>query len=394
MLTKNIYILYPAGYSGSYLNWAISISDKDLYRTTVKSPINTSTSAQFGGAGTSHNHVRVPTHQDVYHHLSWVAYNQPTDKKIYIINDMSQQVYNSIRYIMQSDPTGVFVIIHNDSDFDVDAYGTINCITKWPTFGEARLQLLSTDPREENFNWHESSRAYRNFVVKNYSSFFLHMEKPDYSLLNAEVSKAAKWYLVRNKLQPHEVNGLTYVTDFSLENRIFDISCVDIASNCFPQWLKNFMSSSGVSNTYDCDYVTNYHDNYINAQTNLKWFDSIRAWEATGKLDTYLISHCGIEAHVILKIFKNSNRHMLSAETQSNWINFYTKVKDPLWPNIPNEHDFYTLPAWIQDEILNTHRWQLTVKESPNNDILQLDWENLSTEEINQVYQSTKQIRY
>lgn len=393
MLTKNIYILYPAGYSGSYLNWAITISDNDLYCETVKNPINTSTTSQFGGAGTSHNHVRVPTHQDVYYHLSWVAYNRPTDKKIYIINDHTnrEHVYKSIRYIMQSDPNGVFVIIHNNSDADVDAYGTINCITKWPTFCEARIQLVDADPREENFSWYESSKAYRNFIVKNYSSFFQHMKKPDYSALTHEVNKATNWYQARNKLQPHEVNELTYVADFSIDNRIFDISCHDIASGHFPQWLENFMKHSNVSNTYDCDYVTNYHDNYIKAQPNLKWFDSIREWEVTGKLDEYLTSHCGIEAQVILRIFKNANRHLLNAGQQSTWIESYTRIKDPSWPMILDEHDFYTLPKWIQDEILDQHNYKLNVAGAPNTDMLNLDWETLSTEEINQVYQSTKQ---
>ena len=393
MLTKNIYILYPAGYSGSYLNWAINISDKDLCNTTVKDPVNKSSTTQFGGVGTSHNHVRIPTHQDVYHHLSWVAYNQPTDKKIYIINDHTdhQHVYHSIRCIMQSDPSGVFVIIHNNSDADIDAYGTINCITKWPTFGEARLQLLDSDPRENQFSWVESNKNYRNFIVKNYSSFFLHMEKPNYIALANEVRKAANWYQVRNKLQPHEVNESTYVSDFSLENRIFDLSCLDIASDYFPQWLENFMNNSKVSDVYNCDYVTNYHNNYIDAQPNLKWFDAIRKWEDTGELSPYLTSHCGIEAHVILRIFKNSNRHLLDATQQSNWINFYARIKDPSWPMILDEHDFYKLPKWIQDEILNQHGWQLTIKEAPDNAILHLDWENISTEEINQVYQSTKQ---
>lgn len=391
MLTKNIYILYPAGYSGSYLNWAVTISDKDLYHDTVKNPINTSTTSQFGRSGTSHKHVRIPTHQDVMQHLSWIAYNRPLGKRVYIINEGSPYVYNSIRGLMQSDPTGVCVIVHNNSDLDVDAYGTINCITKWPTFGEAKLPLLSIDPREEKFNWHESSRTYRNFIVKNRSTFFVHMEKPDYNALTSEVQKAENWYQVRNKLQPHEVNELTYVTDFTLDNRVFDISCADIASTYFPKWLENFMRNSGVSDSYNCDYVTNYQEHYINAQPNLKWTDAINEWEATGVLSDYLTSHCGIEAHVITRIFKNSNRHMLTPEQRFNWLNCYTRVKDPLWPMIFDEHDFYTLPKWIQDEIVHQHGYQLNVTSAPNTDILHLDWESLRTEEINQVYQDTKQ---
>ena len=389
MLTKNIYILYPAGYSGSYINWAINISDKDLHSSTVKSPVNESTSAQFGGQGTAHNHVRIPTHQGIYHHLSWIIYNRPTDKKIYVINEGSGHVYSSISWIMQSDPDGVFIIVHNNNDPDIDAYGTINCITKWPTYGAA---MIYQHPLvEEKFSWTESTRTYRNFIVKNHSNFFRHMEKPNYNALAHQVSRSSEWYKIRNNLQPHEVNELTYVTDFSLDNRIFDISCHDVASDYFPQWLENFMSNSRVSDAYDCDYVTNYQDNYVKSQQNLKWFDSIREWEDTGKLNSYLSSHCGIEAHVIMRIFKNSNRHLLSEVQQSTWINFYYKIKDPSWPSIYDEHDFYTLPKQIQDEILQQFSYKFNVLDSPDTAILQLDWESASTEEINQVYQNTKQ---
>ena len=387
MLTKNIYILYPAGYSGSYLNWAIHISDNDLYNTTVKSPVNTSTSDQFGGAGTSHKHVRVPTHQGILWHLSWVIYNRPTDKKIYIINEGTPNVYRSIRIIMQSDPTGVFVIVHNNSDVEVDAYGTINCITKWPSYGDAKLQLLPTDPRKEDFSFHESSRAYRNFIVKHHSDFFEHMGKPDYNELKNEIQRGVNWYQTRNRLQPHEVNESTYVTNFALDNRVFDISCADIASNYFPQWLENFMNNSGVSDAYNCDYVTNYQDNYINSQSNLQWFESINKWETTGVLDSYLTSHCGIEAHVVTRILKNSNIHI----QQSRWAEFYNKIKDPSWPMVSDENDFYTLPKDIQDEIIHQHGYRLNVTTAPDTDILHLDWQLLRLEEINQVYQSNKQ---
>jgi hypothetical protein len=164
-----------------------------------------------------------------------------------------------------------------------------------------------------------------------------------------------------------------------------------VASDYFLQWLENFMSNSMVSDAYDCNYVTNYHDNYVKSQQNLKWFDSIREWEDTGKLNSYLVSHCGIEAHVIMRIFKNSNRHLLSEVQQSTWINFYYKIKDPSWPAIYNEHDFYTLPKQIQDEILQQFSYNFNVLDSPNTAILHLDWETASTEEINQLYQNTKQ---
>lgn len=392
MLEKNVYILYPPGYSGSYLNWAISISDKDLHSVTVKNPINTAESTRFGGPGTSHNHVRIPTHQDIFKHLAWVIHNRPIDKKVYIINTGTNSVSASIGCLMQSDPTGVIVVIHNNNDWDTDAYGTINCITKWQTFAQLRSRMLDMDSLTEHFDFFGSSRDYRNFIVKNHANFFMHMEKLNRNVLSETLNKLVDWYAIRNKFQPHEVNESTYVTDYCLNNRLFEISCLDIASKNFPAWIEQFMHDSNASNSYNCDYVREYHDNYINAQPNLEWFNSISSWEINGTLTDYLVSHCGVEAHVILKIFKASNKHMLSGNQQNNWINFYNKVREYNWPSTTqDEHEFYALPDWIQNEILNTHGYCLTVKENPNPVIFNLDWENMSTEEINQVYQESKQ---
>jgi hypothetical protein len=151
------------------------------------------------------------------------------------------------------------------------------------------------------------------------------------------------------------------------------------------------MKDSRVSDAYNCEHVTNYQDNYINSQSNLKWFNSINEWEATGVLDSYLTSHCGIEAHVLIRILKNSNIHMATQIQQSHWTEFYTKIKDPSWPMISDENDFYTLPKHIQDEIIHQHGYQMNSTGAPNTDVLHLDWQSLSLEEINQVYQSNKQ---
>jgi hypothetical protein len=42
MLHKNVYLIYPPGYSGSYLSWCLSKSEKDLSTITVDDPLNIS----------------------------------------------------------------------------------------------------------------------------------------------------------------------------------------------------------------------------------------------------------------------------------------------------------------------------------------------------------------
>jgi hypothetical protein len=42
----------------------------------------------------------------------------------------------------------------------------------------------------------------------------------------------------------------------------------------------------------------------------------------------------------------------------STWINFYSKIKDPQWPNCNQEKDFKFLPEWIQKECIEVFGYQ------------------------------------
>jgi len=45
----------------------------------------------------------------------------------------------------------------------------------------------------------------------------------------------------------------------------------------------------------------------------------------------------------------------------NSWHDFYTKIKDPTWPECVNEHEFTKLPEHIQNEILTLHGGQSLV---------------------------------
>jgi len=47
MLKKNVYLIYPAGYSGSYLKWAVEISDADKRQATPLDPLNNQNTKTF-----------------------------------------------------------------------------------------------------------------------------------------------------------------------------------------------------------------------------------------------------------------------------------------------------------------------------------------------------------
>jgi len=392
MLKKNVYILYPAGYSGSYISWAINASDKDLARTTVANPVNKKQSAALGGPGTSHLHTRIPTHQNVDQHLVWVLYNRPTDCRVYIINADGHDVYRGIATIAQYDPDGVFISIHNNNDADVDSYGTINCVTKWPTYIDATLAYKWDMQMHNGFNAHDcaTDRLFRNWVVDNHRSFFRHNLTLDNEKLGMWLKSYIDWYNIRHESQPHEVNKNTYIAAPSLDNRVFELSCKDIPSEQFLQWFDKFMEDSDVSDSWDTTPVASVHQDYITAQENLHWFESIQHWEETGQLDEYLTSHSVIEAMVIERIFTQSNNVALDDLHQARWAEFYSNCRGPDWPdNITSEYQFWDLPKWVQEEIIN-FGYQFSLPGKPNSAILELDWRNMSLDAINHVYQQTK----
>lgn len=398
MLTRNVYLIYPPGYSGSYVSWAINISDLDRRDSTVPCPINRHADTQLGGAGTAHLHTRIPTHQGFDRHFIWAMYNRPTEPRIYIINPSNEWTQGrGAVTVARSDPNGVFINIHHEEEFAVEAYAEINCVTKWPTFMSVRVaDEYLTCPRK-SWNMHSDYNPYdcaqdqkfRNFSVE-VRNFYMHNSPVTSQQLALEIEKSDIWYQVRNRYQPHEINEETYLPHVDLTNRFFNVSCRDIASDRFPDILSNILAQSGITDNYDLDYVKSFHHNYVQAQQNLHWFHSYQAWQDTGKIDDYIRSHSIIEAQIIREIFRASNRYFLTEADRDYCTSFWARLRGPDWPDlITDEHQFYDLPGWLQEEIRGLN-YAFRVKAKPNRDILKLDWESMSIDEINQVYQHSR----
>ena len=315
MLKKNVYLFFPPGYSGNFLNWSINKADKDTGVKTVDNPINTTNSKELGGVGTSHLHTRIPTHQGTHMHLAWRLLHKPIDNMVYCLAP-HDTLYagQSIAHFAQFDKDGIFVNIHHGNNENIDMFGIINMITKWPTYLEI-IKTFETDilsrkkidvsALADPYNCGDS-REFRNWVVKYYDSALTHPEPLHRGVINGHLDSYLKWYICRNKVQPHEINEQQYLApNVNLENRIFELSLLDICSENFIPWLEQFMKDTQCSDDYDLDHVKKIHPQYIDAQKNLQWFNAINKWTLTGKIDSFLTSHAGIEAMVIVKMKKN-----------------------------------------------------------------------------------------
>lgn len=396
MLTKNIYILYPAGYGGNYLSWAINASDEDLCKTTVQSPVNTNKSLKYGGVGTSHLHHRVPTHQTIHYHLPWMIYNKPAGYKTYILNTNDDSVAFTISSILAYDIDPVFIVIHDGNDSDIRNYGKINCITKWPVFFAAAAAThevnLTFDPYD-----YANSLEFRNLVATN-KTIMTHMGYVDdnqYQKIKTRYECDLRWYDSRNLVNPHEVNTDYYIKRERFpDSCFFQINCIDIVSEKFPEMLDSILSKTKSSTRWDTSKIINSHKEYVMAQPNIQWFDSINKWRDTGALDQYLMSHSGIQGMVIMNILTELNiiDKDLVAE-QKQWQEFYQKIKGKNWPNCDNEQEFFSLPSEIQLEMINDFNYIPKPREDKKLTTCKLqlaNWKNLSTEKINSIYQSLR----
>jgi hypothetical protein len=312
MLKKNVYIIYPAGYYGTYINWAICMSDIDMSKETVLNPINGEESDTHGGVGTSHGHIKVPTHQGPMYHFMWVMHNKPAEYKIYNIskgNDSAMPTEKFIAIILNSDPDAIFINIHDNNQADITEFGNINGLIKWPT-QLAIKQMYGHFGDDESLNQIDPFNCandihFRNSVAENKEVFFRKQSPINFMNLIRAMKNNEQWYNIRHSMQPHEINEetyinpATYIANDEYASRIFELSCVDVVSDSFPEFLTSFLTQTETCSAFDTSYVSSFHKTFIESQPNLQWFVSIKNWRENKVIDDFIRSHCGIQGVVL-----------------------------------------------------------------------------------------------
>ena len=306
MLNKNIYLIYPAGYSGSYVSWCLSKSEESLKDSTVNNPINTSQTEKYGGLGTSHLHHRYPTHCGIDQLVFWLILNQPKDKKIYLINGwdnywLIKSVYNIIGF--DRDPV---IIQISAEDKHYNQLGHINAITKWPLYFE--IQEIFKVHNIDVYNLDNTSLHHRNVFVKYYNDIFTMPNKLDFNKAEGmpnmpyHVSGYRQWYNLRNKNNPHEVNEEQFAKPSNPVDYYHHLDLSEIYKETFIDKLSSIVKDKNAGD-FDFEYAKSFHNNYIEAQQHLRFIDEINEFKKTKVLTAYLDSHPLIQAIVIKEIF-------------------------------------------------------------------------------------------
>jgi hypothetical protein len=403
MLTKNVYILYPPGHSGSYVSWAISASDADLAKTTVKNPINNTASTKYGGEGTAHLHHRVPTHQSWDFHAAWMMFNRPTDTRIYIIHARDYTISKFIAGVLLYDKDPVFIIVHNDNDYDTWCYGRINCIKKWPAHpmsGLLRSGYTAEDIKFDPYNC-KDSKELRNSITKfddltkawSVPLTKIQDEKSKNRLTEC-FEKLHPFFNIRGAQAPHEINSNYYIIPDKFPwQKIYQLSCTDVVSDQFPDLLENILQQSQCTDNYNTTQLREIQPDYIIAQKNMQWFESIAHWRETGEIDTYLLEHMMTHGLVLREILENSGFLFPTMFDTMTWQHFYNNVRGHSWPTCMLEQDYITLPESIRTELKEVFNYK---PKFDNPLVLEfrdqlLNWRDMTLIDANRVFQ---QYRY
>ena len=293
MFKKNIYILYPAGYMGTYINWMLCASEKQKQASAVLQPITTT--------GTAHNHLKIPTHQSWAKTLTWIAYNRPTDKRVYSINGRYDKNYHdtpeyAIQNIMRIDPDPVIVNCHDSGNLDQQKFGALNMFTKWPTYIAARgVWHKDYNPATDT----DIVRA-RNWLLNNWLELNPGNRpiNPDIVMYNLDAHR--DWYQLRIQTAALEVTPEQYLIPNKMPTALLDIALSSIVSPDFPNIMQQWVDGIDLGE-WDFTRANEYHPTYVESQVNLKWFECIRAFRDNKIVDPWLLSNAMSQALLLME---------------------------------------------------------------------------------------------
>jgi len=342
MLKKNVYICFPAGYHGNFINWGINASDHETRSQTVANPINIQSSRAFGSVGTSHRHHRQPTHLGPEDLLSWILFKKPTECQTYIVNIFTRLISKFIKDILTFDPDPEFIIVHHGNNYDNWCYGMINDLTKWPSFLDSHSKKNYVELNFDPFNCHNSwilrnSISMADPILQPLARYLLPVDES----LTWEFSRHRRWYNCRHELQPHEVNRDNFlIWDEFPWNKIHEFTLTDIPNKNFPEMLNEFMLNSGCSDSFDLSPVRAIIDEYVELQHNQQWFNSIDNWRKCGELDNFLQGHMLVQGLVLKEMFFNHEQlvTILPDWQQKSLLEIneiYQGIKHNFHPTIP-----------------------------------------------------------
>jgi len=282
MLKKNIYLTYPAGYTGNYINWIIHRSERDLH--TVDQPVT--------GEMNTHHHVRIPTHQNFNKTMTWMIYNKPQDCMVYPINTIEDNVdyvtktAYAVQNILRFDADPVIINIHDNNDDDIRKFAAINMVKKWSIYLDVK-GLWHNEYNPYNDPDEDAAVAY---LRDNWRDYIKNNPPVNTGEVQWHLDRQNEWFRLRNEKAPHEVTTDYYHIPKSIpDNTVYDVCVKDTIADNFIDTISGILYNSDCGD-FDFAAARDFHPTFIESQTNKRWFEDIQTFRSTGTVSDWLMS--------------------------------------------------------------------------------------------------------
>lgn len=294
MFRKNFHLLYPAGYTGSYINWILHRSETEQSSITVDDPLTES--------GTSHQHLRVPTHQGILNHMCYIIKCQPSHR-VYPSNvrDPAPMHHGTpvfaASWIARFDPDPVIINIYDGHD-DVCKFGNINAWTKWP------VQWTSEDVwYPDRYNpWCEPDPLLsRNWLVEHWREWCRRNPVMNPDALDWVLARYREWIETKRPWCPEEMSEDYFVVPKTVPKHLYQICLRDIYQNDFIDRFAAMIDSTD-SGDFDWSYCRYFHTRWLASQHNLAWFDELHAFRNNQIVGKFLLSNPMTQAFLLDEI--------------------------------------------------------------------------------------------
>jgi hypothetical protein len=284
MINKNIYILYPAGYTGTYLNWIIQKSEKSRAQFTVDDPISVDKNA--------HQHIKIPTHQSLTKTLAWTIYNKPPVGTIFSINvyndpdDFIVRAAYAVQTILRFDPNPVIINIHDDNNPDIRKFAALNMVKKWPLF----LDAVGVWHNDYNpFKDADRTRAF-DWLLRNWETLILNNPPLNREEVKWNLDKHRQWVNIRHTKAPNEVTHDQYCIPTEIPDTVYDLSVKSTVDEDFIDQVERMLISANCGD-FNFEHVRKFHPTFVKNQENTQWFNDIAVFRQTGVVSDFLNSH-------------------------------------------------------------------------------------------------------
>jgi hypothetical protein len=290
---KNIYLFYPTGYCGSYLNWGLKKSHRDLARVTIDDPIlNT---------GSSHGLFRVPTHQGFDYQLAWLVHAKP-DYNTVIPIAFQEHVHRERRtsaierfslvskILLCMDPYPFVINLTDGGKWDMIEIAALNEIDKWPV----SWQIVHNLYNPNSYNPHEEPDPLkaRGWLIDNYKTYMCRPQR----------IKKKEWLMAIKTLQRRmayrkaaDVTGEMldehYPVPTTLTKTLYEIGLDRILREDFVEWFEAEIDHS-VLGPMDFSYWDNFHrTRWLATQKTRHWPEIKTDMVERGVLHPYIATN-------------------------------------------------------------------------------------------------------